>query len=98
MYKKLSGVFKFIRAERNQGVSFKKDKENGIAYDFATIRVSDEHDSYNVDCDTSLVESLNSELKKGDFVELSFDVGERFNNTAYTVESYKKVQTFAKAN
>lgn len=97
MYKKPVAVFKFIRAERNQGTSTKKDPK-GIAYDFATIRVSDEHDSFNIDVIPSLVEDLNAEFKKGEFIEVTFEVGERFRNTAYTVESYKKVQSFAKAN
>lgn len=91
MYKPLNAVFKFIRAERSRGTSFKKDKE-GIAYDFATIRVSDQHDSFNIDVDPELVEQIKSDFKKGDFIEVTYEVGERFKNTTYTVIDYSTVK------
>lgn len=91
MYKSPNAVFKFIRAERSRGTSFKKDKENGIPYDFGTIRVSDQHDSFNIDVDPELVDQLNSQFKKGDFIEVTYEVGERFRNTTYTVVDYSHV-------
>lgn len=96
MYRPMNAVFKFIRAERSKGVSYKKDKD-GISYDFATIRVSDPHDSFNIDVDPNLVQELNERYRKGDFIEVEFEVGERFKNTTYTVVAVAPVEELQEA-
>lgn len=89
MHRPPTGVFQFIRAERNTGVS--KPEKGSKPYDFATVRVTDGIDSFNLDIKPELEERLNQEFSKGDFVELRFEVGERFKNTTYIVDSFKKV-------
>lgn len=95
MHKPVTGVFQFIRAERNQGVS--KPEKGSKPYDFATMRVTDGLDSFNLDIKPDLEQTLNQQVSKGDFIEVRFEVGERFKNTTYIVDSFKKLQQAPKA-
>lgn len=89
-HKAPTAVFQFIRAERNQGTS--KPEKGSKPYDFATVRVTDGLDSFNLDLKPELKEQLEQQFSKGDFIEVRFEVGERFKNTTFIVDQVKKAQ------
>lgn len=90
IYQAPTAVFKFVRAERNQGTSYKKVPE-GKAYDFGQLRVSDEHETFDVECKPQLADLMSNELTKGDFIQVFYEVGVSFGKTTYTVAGYNQV-------
>ena len=76
----LRGKFTFIRHEHNVGVSKKTDKP----YDFASITLSDDIESFKLDLEQTAIPSL-AGLRKGDSVNIEVEIGESFNQTAFKV-------------
>lgn len=92
MIKPIQGTLKFIRVERNQGTS-----AAGKDYDVSTLTVSDGDESFPVSIEGRLVSGMQAELRKGDFVELTFQASAAYKGTRYNVIEYKKVQALVKA-
>lgn len=74
----LRGKYTFIRHEHNQGVSSK----SGKPYDFATITLSDDIESFKLDLDQQAIPQL-AGLRKGDQVNIEVEIGESFNNVSF---------------
>lgn len=91
----LTGVFTYIRAERNQGIS--KPEKGSKPYDFCNVTLSDGIESFQLDLEPNAYLTSIEGLKKGDKVDIEVEVGERFKNASFTVTSIKKANSFNKA-
>lgn len=81
-----TGEFNFIRATRNEGIS----QKNGKPFDFATLVVADQYESFDLEIQPTLVPHLIN-INKGDKVSLDITVGKNFGKTTYLVTNVKSL-------
>lgn len=83
---KQEGEWKFVRVERNEGISAK----NGKPYDFATLTVADDIESFELDIKPTLVPHL-IHIEKGDRILVTEEKSKSFGKTVSQVSAVKSL-------